>query len=851
MTDVLASYQAAGPGHDEMLQSSGAARAAWAQMADLVDLHDSHQLVERASAVANLLQDHGVRQGAGDAERPWELDPLPVLLDENEWTRIEAGLRQRAELLDQVLSDVYGEQALLRGGILPPAMVLGHRGYLRAAAGIRLPGPHQLFSLANDIARNADGTWQVLADRAQAPSGMGFAMEDRRVVAEVLSGLYRNARIRRIGPYFAAMRQGLHDIAPAAAGDSPRVALLTPGPYSGTSFDQAYLATMLGFPLVEGEDLVVEDGRLWMRSLDRLERVDVLLRRVDAEYCDPLDLRGDSRLGVPGLVHAARSGNVSIVNTLGSGVLENPALLTYLPRLCRELRGEELLIPSTVTYWCGERSMCSHVIANLDRLVVRNTAPSERAIMGWELTIGERADLAARIADRPFEWTGQERVEASTTPTVSADSLEARPTSLRAFAVANARGYQVMSGGMARVITPAGSLVDPGPGDVAKDIWVLSSQPYTLADPWVADGALPPPAQVPASISLGAAEDLFWFGRYAERAESTVRLLRAVSDRWNDFHDSFGSPGAEALTVLMQAVEEVATTGALPDLVTDSRRPGTVAHAVRKMSRAASAARDQLSVDTWLPLSAIDRAIQRERLARLRDPEAEFGRVLTRLLEGLLAISGIGAESMVRDVGWSLMDVGRRLERAQQLVELLGSTVTQRRPNDVDTLVLESVLIAHESVITYRRRYQSRAAVATVLDLLLNDAANPRSLRFQLNRLGSDLAAIPTSVRGTGARDQLLADVVDLLAEVDTHSYSEPDADDVRTRLAETLESMRWRLRELADEIARVHFTHPVPVQWLDAAGTWSPEQPLGGAPGEDEDDEFAEIDLPESGGPR
>lgn len=442
MTDLLASYRSGGPGHDEMLQSTGAARAAWAQLAELADIRQWDQLAARRDDVDRILEDHGVQYGGEDSGQAWDLDPLPVLLDETEWARLEEGLAQRSELLDEILTDVYGPRRLLATGVLPPEVVLGHPGFLRAADGVTIPGAHQLFLTAADIARNADGSWQVIADRTQAPSGMGYAMEDRRVLAQVLAGLYRKARIQRIGPFYHSMRLALRDVAPPSAGDVPRIALLTPGPFSETAFDQAYLSAMLGFPLVEGGDLVVDEGRVWMRSMDRLEPVDVLIRRVDSDYCDPLDLRGDSRLGVPGLLHVARQGRVSVVNTIGSGVLENAALLTFLPRICRELRGQELALGSAVTYWCGERSMCSHVIANLERLVIKPTFRSraQPSLLGWTLTVGERADLAARISAEPHAWVGQEPIEASTAPTVAERRLDARATVLRAFAVARPDG---------------------------------------------------------------------------------------------------------------------------------------------------------------------------------------------------------------------------------------------------------------------------------------------------------------------------------------------------------------------------------------------------------------------------
>lgn len=822
MTDLLTSYESGGPGHDEMLQSTGAARIAWTQLADLVGLHNWEQLSARRDDVVQLLEDHGVQYGGEDSGLAWNLDPLPVLLDEAEWRTLEAGLAQRSELLDEILTDVYGSRRLLTSGILPPEVILGHPGFLRAADGVTLPGAHQLFLAAADVARNADGSWQVIADRTQAPSGMGYAMEDRRVLAQVLAGLYRKARIHRIGPFFHAMRLALVDAAPPSAGESPRVALLTPGPYSETAFDQAYLSAMLGFPLVEGGDLVVDSGRLWMRSMDRLEPIDVLLRRVDAEYCDPLDLRGDSQLGVPGLLHTARQGGVSVVNTFGSGVLENSALLTFLPRICRELRGQELILSSAVTYWCGERSMCSHVMANIDRLVIKPTARSRsgRSILGWTLSAAERADLAVRISAEPHAWVGQEPIEASTAPTVAAAGLEARATVLRTYAVARPDGYQVMSGALARSAVQADAgLVSNSANAVAKDVWVLSSEPYALLDPWVQDG--PAPTSITASISPRVAEDMYWFGRYAERAEATIRLLRAVGDRWDDFHSSGGTTGGQALDVVKAALADVTAPGALADLLYDGSRTGTVAFAVSRMTGAATAVRDQLSSDTWPAISAIERALGRERALRNRSESEEVPdrQTLGRLLESLLSLQGLSSESMVRDVGWYLMDVGHRLERAQFLVDTLAATLTHQRSAAVDSLVLESVLIANESIITYRRRYQARANVHTVLDLLLVDSRNPRSLVFQLDRLKADLEEVHAAGR-TSARDGLIEDLRDLLSELDTAVIATADDNGLRRRLVELLDSLGWRLRELDDEITRVHFVHPVPSQWLDS-GTW------------------------------
>ncbi|MFC4554634.1 circularly permuted type 2 ATP-grasp protein [Georgenia faecalis] len=810
MTDLLATYSAAGPGHDEMLQATGAARVAWERLAAGARLGSGQQLTAHAEEVATLLADHGVPDGG------WALDPLPVLLDEAEWTQLEGAIRQRSELLDEILTDLYGPRRLLTAGLLPPELVLSHRGFVRAADGIRVPGRHQLFCTGADLARNADGSWAVMSVRSQAPVGMGYAMEGRRALAQVLAGLYRGLRIRRIGPFFRDMLEHLRAVAPSGSDDDPRIALLTAGPTSPAAFDEGYLASMLGIPLVQPEDLLVEDGRVWARGLGQRQAVDVLLRRVDAEDCDPLELHGGR--GTPGLLHAARTGAVTIVNPLGSGVLENPALLTYLPRLSRALRGEDLALGSAVTYWCGERSMCSHVIANLGRLVIKPTSPHRHgsAVRGWELTNDQRADLAVQIAAQPWAWVGQEPVEASTTPTVHATGLAARPTVLRTFAVASADGYQVMPGAL-------GTVVAPGPSarrtDIAKDVWILATEPLRATPSGRPEPVLRRPAE-PTGISPRAAGDLLELGRWTERAEGTVRLLRAVVHRREDDAGEGGADvGAQALDVLHGALREVTADLPLSQLITEAGTRGTIAHAVGRMSRAAASARDHLSPDTWLALSSLERTLQRER--RRDDGDAGLGLVPTlgRLLEGLLALGGVYAESMVHDVGWSFLEVGRRVERAHALVVTLGPTVTTRRPVAVEALVLESVLMAHESVLTHRRRYASRPPLPGTLALLLHDTTNPHGLAFQLARLAELLADLPGANGGARSRDQLLVDVVDLLTELPTTALAE-DAGGARTHLAESLEAMAWRLRALEAEVRAVHLASPRSARW--SAEAWA-----------------------------
>lgn len=789
-----------------------------------------------------LLADHGVTYGTDDADPGapgWHLDPVPVVIDELEWSGLDAALVERSQVLDEILVDLYGRRRLLTDALLPPEIVLAHPGFLRAVDGLRLPTARELVLTATDLTRDTSGGWVAIADRTQAPSGAGYAMEDRRVVARVRSGVYRQASIQRLGPFFHALKLALQDAAPAGA-TTPRVVLLTSGPHSETAFDQSYLAAMLGLPMVEGSDLLVREGRVWMQGLDALEPVDVILRRVDADFCDPLELRSDSRLGVPGLVRALRAGSVSVVNPLGSSILENPALLAHLPRLARAVLGRDLALPTPTTYWCGDDAARAHVLAHLDRLVLKPTVRGSRrtTVLGWTLDRASLDALAARIAADPGAWVGQEPVgEPWATDTAAAV--------LRTFAVAHDGSYRVMAGGLARVAPDLSQqLVSGVLGAVARDVWVLSSETSALADPWLNGPGDAGPQRAVSGISPRTAENMFWLGRYAERAGDTVRLLRALVDRWNDYHHSPRSVGGRALGALLTAADVAtpatwpgATTRSAPldlrSLLLDRSSPRSVARSVRSLVDASSAVRDQLSGDSWLPLASMERALAgaRTEAPRAADPlaaqasaeTAGLQPVLDRLLEALLALAGIGAESMVRDAGWRLLDAGRRLERAQHLVESIAATLTYVRPAAVDALVIESVLIAHESVLTYRRRNQGPAGVAGVLDLLLVDASNPRSLAFQLDRLRDDLADLPTALRAPDLRDRLLQDVTDVLTELDPVAVAALVTDDGRRQhLAETLDSIRWRLRALADEIALVHFAQPVPSRTLD--DTWGVE---------------------------
>jgi uncharacterized circularly permuted ATP-grasp superfamily protein/uncharacterized alpha-E superfamily protein len=803
--------------HDEMLAPDGAVREAWGDIASLLGRAGPGGLAARDAHARKLVADDGVgyRPPGGDAEQPWALDPVPLMLGADEWAGLEAGVAQRAELLDRLLSDLYGPRLTLRTGLLPPEVVLGHEGYVRGWA--RAPGApprRELFLAGTDLARTPDG-WYVVGDRVQAPSGAGYAMANRRVVARVLAAVHRQSRIARLRPFFDAVRRGLEELIPDRV---PRIVLLTPGPQSETAFEQAFLSSELGFPLVLGSELQVRDGRVWQRTLGRLEPVDVILRRVDAAWCDPLDLRQGSHLGVPGLVEAARLGTVVVVNGLGSGVAENPGLLPFLPALADALLDEPLALPVAPTWWCGDPVGRSHVIARMPELLIKPIARAEGRItlIGAELTSDQRTAVAARIEAEPHAWVGQEQLFPSTVPVIGpGGGLDARPFSLRTFAVAEGGRFHVLTGGIAQAAAEPGDgrpLLKMGAGTVSKDVWVLGSRPITRPMPPTA-----PPATA-GVLSARVAADLFWLGRYAERAEGTARLLRAVADRWADFQTTPDRAGGHALATLLRATTAVTQTAPgfhadpgpeLLSLLTDRSRPGTLAYAVHRLTGAAQAVREQLPTDTWFVLSRLE-GVLRELAADATD----ISGALSRVLEGLLALAGLAAESHVRDAGWCLLDAGRRVERAQNVTALLASTLCEPpAPTAADDLVVESVLITAESIITHRRRH--RSGIDSVLELLLVDRANPRAVGHQLERLRADAAAIPGP---DGGVDTALAALELRLAAADPVALARRGPDGTRDELRALLTGLNHDLLWFAEVLERGRFAPGLPPRPLGMA---------------------------------
>ncbi len=815
--ELLAAYPPATARYDEMFEAPQTPRAHWQRMFEQLSATAPEAMREQVQWVQRQVRENGVTYNVyadpEGADRPWELDMLPLIIPAAEWAGIEAAVAQRATLLNRVLVDVYGEQRLLKEGQLPPALIYGHAGFLRPCRGIKAPGDTMLHLYAADLARSPDGRWWVADDRTQAPSGAGYALENRLVISRLFADLFRDLKVQRLAGFFAALRDSLAHWAPAA-GAAPVTVLVTPGPLNETYFEHTYLARYLGIPLVEGNDLTVREGKVWLRTLSGLQRVHVILRRLDDDYCDPLELRSDSALGIAGLADAVRRGNVLVANALGSNLLESGALLGFLPGLCRRLLGEELKMPSVATWWCGEPAALEDVIAKLDRLVIKGVFPQLRVepMFGEDLDARGKKRVAAMLRARPQMYAAQELVQLSQAPVCDRAQprrLLARAIGLRVYACASPNGYVVMPGGLTRAATgPDARVVSMQRGGSSKDTWVLSTGPVSTFSLLRRETRAQDLVRTGLNLSSRVVENLYWFGRHAERCDDQARLLRVALVRvieegpverersWPGIAGVLRHSGifGEVEAAADEAADETTTARVLRAAVVDEARPG-LASSLKQLLRVASQLRERLSLDNWRTLNHMARRLQRSRGGALgiSDVLAE----LDRDIAAFITLAGFALDGMTRDHGWRFLSIGRRIERLQFLCATLQHALAG--PAQAD---LGWVLELADSSVTYRSRYMARPEWLPVLDLLVRDLSNPRSIAFQLKGLHDFLRRIEDAY-GEGIEERLESAVMALEA-------LDPDADlqHGSARLAALLEEWYAASYRLSEQLGLRFFAH-------------------------------------------
>ena len=814
------------PGHyDELIGPEGQLRPLWHEFFAGLGPSGLADLPRREGLLKRRVQEHGVTYNVYTDEhgpaRRWSLDLLPFLIGREDWKIIESAVEQRAAVLSAIMHDVYGEKRLLREGLLPPALVLGSPGYLRSLDGVEPPGSIFLHVVAFDLARGADGRWWVLGHRTQSPSGLGYALENRLIVARLFGENFSTLRVQRLAASYRRLLETLVRHAPRDPGETagpPRIVLLTPGRYNETYFEQAYLAHYLGVPLVEGSDLTVRDDRLYLMTLHGLERVHVVIRRVDDVFCDPLELRPDSALGVPGLLQAIRCGTVLLANALGTAFLESPAIHGFLPAIARRLLDQELVLPPRDSWWCGEAAARERAFASLRTARLRATYRNSRLAPPIARGSGllDLADVRAQIEERPDLFTIQSYLPYSKAPCWSRHTLVPRSAVVRVYAIANGTGgWHVMPGGLTRIAERQDE-VSMQRGGSSADTWVVTGgevDPFSML-----------PDRIPVNemvfrrriVTSRAAENLFWLGRYTERCENCVRTaqlilssLRSASTLPESVLEAIGRTAVDLGLVnpgpaLLAGTREF-ERGLLAGL--QDERASSVAFDLSGLASAAAQIRDRLAFEHWHQITA---TVERfaAALARTKSGEApaldDAQTALGTLVAGLGAITAAQTDGMTRDDGWRLLTIGRQIERLISMCQILQAYFGNRAV--LNEAGFDQVLALFNSTITYRSRYQGQREIAALLDLLVLESANPRSLACAVASIDRELsqlrAATEQDLPWTEAaafarpRERLLVELC------------ERDAEDQHWRLNERTAALIVSAKDLSNRIGLRYFSH-------------------------------------------
>ena len=745
--------------YDEAFESAGVLRPQWAELRDGLQEFTLEELASHTAQAERLLNDNGVTfdvfREKETQQRLWRLDLIPMILPAAEWSRLQAGLDQRARLLEAIIDDVHGRQRTLKEGMLPPGVVFAHPQFFRPFCGLHDRTTRSMIVYAAELARGPSGQWFVMADRADAPVGAGYALENRIVTSHTVPSLMHRRPVQRLAAFFVRLQNALTELA-AKRSDDPRIVLLSPGPASPFYFEDVYLAGYLGYTLAQGADLAVRDERVFLKTLAGLLPVDVILSRGTDRGIDPLELGGNSSHGVPGLLQALRKGSVSLANMPGCGLVEAPVFMAFLPALCQQLLGEELQLASIATWWCGDESAREYVFEHLEQLVIKPAfeASGGKEILGERLSVAERAELLARIAERPEAFVAQETISRSAVPVFDADrNLRSGHAAVRAFLVSDGPGYHLMPGGLVRIArTPDPMELSISAGSSSKDLWVLSDGPVDQVSLLHAIDKPVPLRRSGALFPSRVADDLFWLGWAMERVDFLARIIRAVTERLTTDPES-----SEELPALVRALAEQgqlepafaveAFSGllpklerVLPDAVFDLADIQGLGFAVTEMLRIGSLVRDRLSPDTWLTIHQTASDFLLDSSPERPDSAGLLARI-NMLIMDLAAVSGLLADGMIRGPAWRFLDLGRRIELGRNVASLLRTVVSSGELRS--RAVLRALLEVLDCRMTYRSRYLDNLRPNAVLDLFISDETNPRSLAFQAVAISEHVDALP------------------------------------------------------------------------------------------------------------
>lgn len=794
---------------NEMTDSSGQIRPHWQQLGLKINRWTTDERIAIANAAGRMIEDLGttfnVFSDVGGVGQPFELDAIPLVIPPTEWLKVSTGLNQRIRVLNAVLADIYGPQSLLRDGLIPPDLVHCSPAFLPYACGVQPSGGRHLISTGCDLIRSATGVWSVLRDHTATPGGLGQTLENRKVISNLLSEPFESMEVARLGTFMDLERATLQSFS-FRRGEEANIVFLTPGFRHPSYFEHAYKARLLGFPLVEAADLTVRERRLFLKTLAGLRRIDGVVCRIDDDGIDPLEHWGTRGEGVPGILETWRTGNVALANAPGSGFAASPALMPFLPKICREWFGEEMKLPFVETWWLGQAQVRRRVLDQLHRFVLLSASPYLDSLLPIQcsgLSPSARKQWLTVIEARPHDFVVQADVSPSEVPALETRSIRQRPVIWRAFTL-NAKETPVsLPGGLARVgknnLPPQ---LWQGHSGFTKDVWIpdaKESQPYTEThSPQSTRGHHPGASEVPSRI----AEQLFWVGRYAERVELATRLLRvtlrclggeAGRTQQNQLAACLSLLSSSALIQEGVVIHPARTLKTLSSLIHDPAAGGGIPALTRSLLLNAAAARDRLSDDTWRFFNRLETIVN----PPSGTPDAaELLSTLDTLVLHLAAFAGMQSENMTRGQGWRFLEVGRRVERALGGLRLLGAAA---EVGNGGSPLMDPLLETCDSVMTYRRRHFSQPQLEGVIDLLFFDRTNPRSVAHQFRVIDSEMRAFP------GKPD------FGLMPQISDHAQRLHERfDDARLPDFAEFETLIESLEAFSDSLTQHFFSHSV-----------------------------------------
>jgi uncharacterized circularly permuted ATP-grasp superfamily protein/uncharacterized alpha-E superfamily protein len=828
LNQVVQDYFSGKPMLDECFALNGDVKEPWKRLLKNIENMSSAELKIRQQELAKLLEENGVTYNVyGDPDglnRPWLVDTVPLIISSAEWRILERGMKQRVQVLNLLLEDIYGEKRLLKEGVLPPELIYSHSGFLRPCDKIRLPGKNQLILYAADLSRGPNGKVWVLRDRTQAPSGMGYALENRSALGRVVPELFREYKVNKLGGFFNQVMQALISVAPQGK-DQPRIVVLTPGPRNETYFEHAIMASYMGFTLVQGEDLIVRSGYVWIKTVEGLEKVDVIVRRVDDSFCDPLELREDSQLGVPGLLEVIRKGNVAVCNPLGSSILENTGLMAFMHNIFRYFLSEDPVFPMVATWWCGQKKEMNYVIDHIDELVIKriDRTTGSFTFIGHQLSKAQKEELIRNIRYEPFLYAGQEAVNLTTSPVFTKGRLEPRYTVMRTFLVASGNGYQIMPGGLTRCSPEKGSLiVSNQEGGISKDTWVElptnHTQPSLLRNVDMKRQAVLPSR---------AAENLFWVGRYSQRVVRTSRFIRVVLRNLSQSRYTEDYEESDAMKALISTVAELTSVQVfekpeeptmeerfhqLHQILCNADVVGGTLSTVNSLLKAMYAVRDKWTVDNWRIIDEIENLKRRLGAVSTQD----FRHVVSLLEElnlGLLSFLEMNRQSMYRGEGWKMYRIGQLIEEISLELTQYRMLLTTAYDEGSEFQLLEALLVSNQSLSNYRSVYRTYFDTAPALDLLFINKQNPISLLAQTEQLVEYIEKLPQREE-SGHVGEIAALAFGLYSKVRLVNITElarvNKENGMRTNLMELCDQLISEVNSLSAKLGAVYFSHSV-----------------------------------------